>query len=555
MTKRIFSLTLAAFAAVIIFASCSKKTNKEGRYVPATAGVVMHINGESLNAKLPWDEIKQNDVFKKMIDDTSVSSFAKSILENPENSGVNTKGDIIVFVVKDSLGSYAAVEGIIKDESKFKTMLTSALTAGKETSKDGFTFYADEKTSVAYNKEKFIVTYNTPEIADMNKAIASPMDTDTTGNVQTPVAARDMNAISAAVLNLKEDASLAKDEKFSALMAEKGDAHFWFNAQYFTPTQALAGIGAMANLSKVYEGAITTASINFENGKINFDAKSYGGKEITALYKKYSGTDFDKTMVKNIPSKNLAGLFAFNFKPEGVKEFLKLLNMDGLVNLGAAQAGFNLDDFVKANKGDILIAVTDIKRDSIDGEGANFIFAASINDKPSFNKIIDAGKKFGGPMFGGENKYAYNVNDKYFVFTNNKTATDTYIAGTANTSFDFMDKISGGPFGGFVNFQYIFNNMKPKATTDSFDVAMYNASVKIWDNLLISGGNFKDGGVTQHVEVNLLDKNTNSLKQLNSYLGTMANIQEKKKANNTMDWMNEDATAPAMDSAVMPSAK
>jgi hypothetical protein len=554
MTKRIFSFTFAAFAAVIIFASCSKKTNKERRYVPVTAGVVMHINGESLNAKLPWEEIKQNDVFKKMIADTSVSSFAKSILENPENSGVNTKSDILLFIVKDSLGGYSAVEGTIKDESKFKTMLTGALKAGKETSKDGFTFYADEKTSVAYNKEKFIVVYNTPEIADMDKAIASTIDTDTTGTVQSPVASRDMNTISAAILSLKEDASLAKDEKFSTLMAEKGDAHFWFNAQYFSPTSALAGIGAMANLSKLYEGSITTATVNFENGKINFDAKSYGGKEITELYKKYSGTDFDKTMVKNIPSKNLAGLFAFNFKPEGVKEFLKILNMDGLVNLGAAQAGFNLDDFVKANKGDILIAVTDIKRDSIDGEEATFIFAASINDKPSFNKIIDAGKKFGGPMLGAENKYAYNVNDKYFVFTNNKTVTDTYIAGTANTSFDFIDKISGGPFGGFVNFQYIFNNMKPKASADSLDIETYNASVKMWDNLLISGGNFKDGGITQHWEVNMMDKNTNSLKQLNGYLGTMSLIQEKKKANNNMDWMNEDATAPAMDSAVVPSA-
>ena len=312
----------------------------------------------------------------------------------------------------------------------------------------------------------------------------------------------------------------------------------------------------MANLSKLYEGAITTGTVNFENGKINLDAKSYGGKEITELYKKYSGSAFDKSMVKNIPSQNVAGLFAFNFKPEGVKEFLKILNMDGLVNLGVAQAGFNLDDFVKANKGDILIAVTDVKRDSLAGEGANFIFAASINDKPSFNKIIDAGKKFGGPMMGADNKYSYNVNDKYFVFTNNKATTDTYLAGTANSSFSFMDKIAGGPFGGYVNFQYIFNNMKPKATADSLDVATYNASVKMWDNLLISGGDFKDGGLTQHWEVNLLDKNTNSLKQLNSYLGTIANIQEKKKAKNNADWMVEDVMAPAADTAipVMPEA-
>ncbi len=558
MTKRFLPIALAALMAVILFASCSKKTNKEGRYIPATAGVVMHINGESLNAKLSWDEIKQNELFKKMIADTSVSSFAKSLLENPENSGVNIKADLIVFVVKDSLGGYSAIEGSVKDEAKFKAMLANVLKAGKETSKDGFTYFADEKTSIAYNKEKFIVVYNTPEVSEMDKAIKSPMDmVDTSSTVVTEVKnVRDMNAINTAILSLKEDASLAKDEKFSGLMKEKGDAHFWFNAQYFSPTAALAGIGAMANLSKLYEGAITTGTVNFENGKINLDAKSYGGKEITELYKKYSGSAFDKSMVKNIPSQNVAGLFAFNFKPEGVKEFLKLLNMDGLVNLGAAQAGFNLDDFVKANKGDILIAVTDVKRDSLAGEGANFIFAASINDKPSFNKIIDAGKKFGGSMMGADNKYSYNVNDKYFVFTNNKATTDTYLAGTANSSFSFMDKIAGGPFGGYVNFQYIFNNMKPKATADSLDVATYNASVKMWDNLLISGGDFKDGGLTQHWEVNLLDKNSNSLKQLNTYLGTIASIQEKKKAKNNADWMVEDVMAPAADTAipVMPEA-
>jgi hypothetical protein len=554
MNKRIFSLTLAAFVAVILFVSCSKKTNKEGRYIPSNAGVVVHVNGESLNAKLPWEEIKQNDAFKKMVADTSVSSFTKSLLENPENSGVNTKGDIILFVMKDTSGGYTAVEGTVKNEAKFKTMLASALKNAKETVKDGFTYFGNEKTSVAYNKEKFIVAINTPEVNDLEKTDTNAMDTTAKMKIPEVKNTKDMNAVAGRILILKEDESLANNEKFSGLMAEKGDAHFWFNAQYFSPTAALSGIGAMANLSKLYDGAITTATFNFENGKINLDAKSYGGKEVTDLYKNYSGKEFDKTMVKNIPSKNIAGLFVFNFKPEGVKEFLKLLNMDGLVNLGAAQAGFNLDDFVKANKGDILIAVTDVRQDSITGQAADFIFAASINNKTSFNKIIDAGKKFGGPMLGADNKYAYNVNEKYFVFTNNKTVTDTYIAGTANTSFDFLNKISGGPFGGFVNFRYIFNNMKPKVTADSLDVEIYNASVKMWDNLLISGGNFKDGGITQHWEVNMMDKNTNSLKQLNNYLGAMSVIQEKKKAKNNMAWMSEDVMAPpAMDSIMITS--
>ena len=68
----------------------------------------------------------------------------------------------------------------------------------------------------------------------------------------------------------------------------------------------------------------------------------------------------------------------------------------------------------------------------------------------------------------------------------------------------------------------------------------------MWDNMLISGGNFKDGGITQHWEINLLDKNTNSLKQLNTYIGIMGSIQEKKDKQKVADWgMDEVTLTPA----------
>ena len=246
MTKRILSLSIIAIFAILLFTSCSKKTNKQGRYIPSDAGFVVLVNGESLNAKLPWTEIKQNEAFQKMIADTSVSSFTKSLLENPENSGVNIKANFILFVVKDTTGGYTAVEGSINDEAKFKTMLASALKNGKETTKDGFTYFADEKTSVAYNKEKFVIAINTPELNDMQKAVSAAMDTTNQPAITEVKYTRDMNAVAAGILALKEDASLAKNEKFSGLMTEKGDAHLWFNAEYFSSSAALPGIGAMA---------------------------------------------------------------------------------------------------------------------------------------------------------------------------------------------------------------------------------------------------------------------------------------------------------------------
>ena len=542
MQKSFALLSVSAIIAVMLFSSCGK-TNKQGRYIPANAGVVFMVDGESLNAKLPWDEVKQNEIFNKMMADTSVPAFAKLIMENPESSGVNIKSDLIMFMVKDTLGGYAAVMGNLKDAAKFKQFLGNANKEAKEISKEGYTYFSDYKSSVGYNKDKFIITMNTPQLKSVDKMDPMSAPGDTSFTMPEVEYTRDMNAITAMVINLKEGNSLGKNERFGDMMKGKGDVHFWFNAEQFNATAGLGAMAAIANLGKFTEGAVVAGIANFDNGKIIIDAKSYGGKEMTDIYRKYSAESFDKSMVKNIPSQNIAGMFALSFKPEGMRELLKFLGVDGLFNMGTAQMGFNLDDAIKANKGDFLIAITDIKDDTAKGKDGQFIFAAAIGDKPSFNKLIDAGRKVESSMNTGDsstNKYTYNTNDKYFVLTNNKTTTASYLAGTANTSYPFMDKISGGPMGGYVNFQYIMNALKPKVTADSIDRATYDASIKMWDNLYISGGNFKDGGITQHWEINLMDKNTNSLKQLNSYSSVMGLIDEKRQAKNMDKWRNED---------------
>lgn len=544
MQKRFLSLLSVALVAVVLFSSCAKD-NKQGRYVPATAGMVMHFNGESLNDKLPWEEVKQNAMFTKISSDTSIPAFAKSILENPENSGVNIKTDLVIFLVKDSAGGYAGIEGFLKDEAKFKQFLIAANKNAKETSKDGYTYFADEEASIGYNKERFIVSINLPQLSMMDKMPGGTFPTDSSfGGMAEVKYDRDMNAITASLFALKEDQSLAKNEKFTDLVKTKGDVHFWYNAQYFNTTGSMGPMAAMVNINKVTDGAVFAGTVNFDNGRINFDGKSYGNKEVMDIYKKYSGSRFDKSMIKNIPSQNLAGMMIMNFKPEGIREMLKLLGVDGLANMGAAKIGFSLDDFVKAGKGDMMFAVTDISTDSAATEKAKFIFAASVAERAALNKLIDAGKKT-APMMGmgdqsGNNPINYNTGEKYFVLTNNKATTDSYLSGTANSNYSFMDNISGGPFGGYVNFQYIMNAMKPSPTADSLSVAAFDASVKMFDNLLLSGGNFKDGGITQHWELNLVDKNTNSLNQLNKFAGTMALIQEKKNKKNAEAWTADE---------------
>jgi hypothetical protein len=311
----------------------------------------------------------------------------------------------------------------------------------------------------------------------------------------------------------------------------------------------------MVKLDKFYEGSLTTATANFENGKIAVDFKSYSSKLLKDLMKKYSGGNINEDMLKRIPSKDVAAVFAVNFKPEVINELLKTLGFDGLANVGLSDLGFTMDDFIKANKGDIMIAVTEIKTkaDSIHFPGAEgkdnliinnvpkpeFIFSASIADKDAFNKLIAAAKKMMGPqsVYSDEPspfQLSYNTNGNYFAIGNSKENIDKYLAG-GNNSFDFTAKFKDIPFGGYVNLQYIMKSLESQMTKDSNAKTAFDASLKMWDNIYITGGKYESGGMTSKMEINLVDKTSNSLKQLNQYLAILG-----KLAKDQMDRRNED---------------
>jgi len=553
MQKNFRNAVLSVFS-VLLFVSCTK-TNKEGKFIPKDAAIVVHVNGASLSSKLPWDEVKQNALFKEMYADSSIPAFVKQALDNPDNSGIDTKTDLVFFAQNDSIGGIAAFTGTIKDAEKFKLFTLEVTKGGVESEKDGVTYISKSPVCVGWNKEKFLYIVNTPEL---NMQKYSPQYSDSN---YTP-RARDLGVACKNLFDLKEDNSLAKDEKFTELVKKTGDIHFWMNGEELNKGGLTNPALAMLNMSKLYEGSITAAAVNFENGKILIDAKSYAGKELTALYKKYGGKNINEDMIKRLPSKEIAAVFAMSFKPEGIKEFLKLLGVEGYANMGLAFAGFSLDDFIKANKGDVVIAVTDFKKSKNDTlmadtsgtvsqrvevfkETPDVLFATSIGDKEAFNLIIKAGEKLGKNV-PADLPITYKTDGKYFAIGNSKENINKYFAGGTTNNFDFLSKISGNPFGGYINIQYIMKSLETSITSkDSTEKLVYDASLKMWDNAYMKGGNYESGGITQTMEINLMDKGTNSLKQLNQYLGYIGPLMQEKKK-------REDALAKSEDWTVHP---
>ncbi len=555
-------------AALFLFASCKKK-NTQGRLIPATAAFVLQVDGKSLASKLPWDEIKNNPVFKEAYGDSSLPASVKKLLDNPASSGIDLSKDLLVFVLKDSIGGYIGFEGSVKDEAMFKSFNTEVSENGSASEKDGINFISKFPVCVGWDKEKFVYIIDAPQLGQMDQLSKRMMRDSIDISNHNP---RDIGATCKSVFALSESNSLAVNEQFTKVLAESGDIRFWLS------TEALSKGGgsntpemlALIDLSKLYKDSYTTGVLNFENGKVTANLFSYAGKELTAVYKKYGGGKIDEDMLKRMPGKDVVAVMALHFQPEGIRELLKVLNLDGFVNVAVSRFGFNMDDFVKANKGDILVGVTDFKLEADtstfafkDEEQfkslpatpkANFVFAASIGDKDAFNKLINAGKKAGSSLPNAQSGelFAYNSNGTYFALGNSKETVDKYLAGS-DTKFDFISNISGSPFGGYLNLQSLMKSLQTQASKDSAGKALFDISLSTWDNVLWKGGEFKNDALTNTIEINLVDKNTNSLKQLAAYLSKAAKVAMEKKKKQQEDMRAfEDAITPGNLDGKMP---
>lgn len=537
---------LIAIAAITLFFTSCKDSNTQGRYIPSTASIAVHINGKSLSEKLSWNDIKANPLFENVYADSSISATVKKIFDNPDNAGIETKSDMLFFVQRDTAGGYVAIEGNIKDAAAFKTLTAEMVENGTAAEKDGISFVHNPTKCVGWNKEKFVFIADAPELGQMDE-LSRRMKNDSI-DISTNKK-RDVVAACKGVFELDESKSLAKNEKFSKLIKESGDMHFWINAEEMNKNNASLPVLAMVNLEKLYKGNFTAGTVNFDNGKINLSMKSYAGDEMSKLYEKYSGSKVSEEMLKKIPGKDVMAAVALNFKPEGLKEFLKITNLDGIINMGSAELGFTLDEFVKANKGDIVLGMSDLTMttDSTAGvempkPGFNFVFGSSVGDKTAFNKLVKAGEMLSGKFIEpGKAPFAFSTNGTLFAISNTQENADQFV-NAAGSGFDFISKISGEPMSGYFNLQAIMKAFGNEASKDSLGKKVFDASLKMWDNVVFKGGAFKDGAIVTTGEINLLDKSTNSLKQMNGYFAVIGQVMKEKEKKQKEDMMAlEDA--------------
>lgn len=547
--KSFFRLTLLFVGAAFLFTSCSKK-NEEGKMIPKNAMFVVQLNSKSLKEKLTWDDIKNSNWYNMALahyqeHHGTTNSGMKKIFDDPENSGIDLNSSLVFFVDKNpGTDGELVLEGSIKNEDdfvQFNKSMDSSATIKKDGDLNMLTLY--DKTVVAWNDKHFVYAFDAGDA----KSRFNPMDTGMANQSNVaPLVDKSvtLSAVCKNIFSLKSDSSLAENEKFTKLLKEKGDIHAWVNSEEIMKSSSSLGMLGMLKLDVFFKDNIGTYTINFDNGKIDINHKGYAGKEFSDFLKKYSGGNINTDMIKNIPSQNVLGVLAMNYKPEAIKELIKLTGMDGFLNMYTGQMGFNLDDFVKANKGDLTLAFSDLSmkngsspNNQVAGDSTmpsfskpdfNILFSVSIGDKASFQKLLDAGKKIGGEMGRNDTSIAYGQNDKVFAITNHQHFLNDYLAGNANNKYDFIDKLSGHSIGLYIDIHKILSVLANEKINDADKKLIMDESLKLWNNVFVTTGDFKNNALTGHTEINLIDQNTNSLKQLNHYFDTIAKVEKEK---------------------------
>jgi hypothetical protein len=114
----------------------------------------------------------------------------------------------------------------------------------------------------------------------------------------------------------------------------------------------------------------------------------------------------------------------------------------------------------------------------------------------------------------------FRLSNDLFVAGSNATMVDQYLKG-GKKDFPFLSKIKGHPIALYVDLNRLITTMG----ADSSE--MMKASRQMWKDLVMTGGEFKDNAIVQNVEVNLVDQNTNSLQQLNTYIDKMSASRKK----------------------------
>ncbi|MDF2385250.1 DUF4836 family protein [Nostoc ellipsosporum NOK] len=530
-------LLFALLAIVFVAASCSK-SGKTDLLVPKDAGYVVYFNIPSISSKLSWDEIKQSAIFEK-INRQASDSLAKRLLNDPSSSGVDAKAPFVVFAKRQNQGGYIVIQGKLADAKAFEKTLGEVKEKKLTITKgDGFSYTLLEDDAVlSWTDKRFVLLGNAP--AGSFNSGTSNFGTDS------------LLTFVKNTYNLSGSKLLDSDSRFTKLVKSEGDIHFWIASEYLNSYGDDAMMSSL-KIDRLMKDNVSTGTVKFENGKITAHMDQYNSKELQKILEKNSSGSITASMTNRLPA-NAPVAAAMSIPMPAINEVFKLMGLDATANLFLAQYGLTVETITKAFKGDMAFALSgfEMRKDTIRfGEGnkpgdmyvyekndPKYIFGIAIGDTKAYTQVYTT---LEDKFLEGKPASIQVINEKDWLLVSNSDADiANFRAGSSKPAYG--DRFNGHQFALFADMRQMITMMlKSDIKENPERQKIFDLNMNTWENLWILS-DLKDGRYSTDFELNMVNKQVNSLKQLHDYAVQM--IPEKALSDESE--LNEiDTVAP-----------
>lgn len=552
------SACLLAFALLAI-TSCKKAVPDQTKYIPKDAGFVFDLNWKSLSDKASKGNINWDSLYRSAAsesgDDTSMAKFKKEFSDFVR-SGIDTTTNIFFFIrsggsIMSGQTTTGGVVAALKDATAFENYIKKRDNAPEIKKGSNFSY-----TTI---KDNLLVGWN-DDVVILTGSETSRFRFDSSGSMSEPGAnTGSADQTLATLFTQKEEESIASIPEFRDLMNEKADMLFWSNSGSMLNAIPMLGFTKLADLFKDSYGAGT---INFENGKAVADFKSYSGKDLADILKKYNGHEVDMSFVNRYPYP-VSGFAAFSFNPQIFNEIIKYAGLESTVTQFLQKEGFTLDDILKAFKGDFTIVFSDIATadKEYDQDGMKFhtsrptaklVFNATIGDKAAYDKIAAKLAEQGlMEMKNGQyvpahmgDELAWNMDGKNLTVATDNELLQQYLTGKGNAAVPA--NVANNAKGKSVVFYVDINKILQSFNTTSPGKSI-EAAKATFKNMVATSSNFNGKYVESDFELNTINNNENSLVSLiKFFVATSEKIEEQQRRlrNGMMNMDSTDMTMP-----------
>jgi len=523
-------LLLSFFVTFTIFSQSNAVLN----YLPANAKTIIKINSTSLRQKMKWEDLMNTKLFADFLKE--VPQEGKDFIKNPEHTGIDlSQGFFVVVPVNANKETKPVIYGIPKDTTQFAAMIKELNPQKKITKIGNGKLFIDKNTAVAWNKEIFIIT-----------GIASKQETASQTAKEKAAAelAKTKQLTEKCKAFLTKRPTTFSNEYFTSLLKEDGDIYLWTNNTIQKePKKGKAPVLGMLNKNLMQRAEYTSGIIKFENGKAVMQMRRYMPPSLDSIYSKYSLGNINIETLKKLPAGHPLFVYSFHFSPAMMDEILSKTGADNVLD-SLNKKNIKKEDILAAISGDVMLAVMKAsdfsEEDSVTSKlnGLQVFIAGGINDKEKFKRLTDAWQTRKDPEnSGGDNplgkipKPFVLSNDSMFVASISQMAAQKFLSSPGNNSE--MEKLfqpyQNYPGASIVDLRTIFGLAGPFIfKRKSQEEAEQTAKVLgTFDKLISYGGQYTSNYISTTIELTLVNKDENSLKQFLNLLDLLNSMKPK----------------------------